>query len=310
MKKKKLILLLFLLIFLIIINLLFFILLPFYDSQTLKSDIKEEIYIVPYLGDIDGDVSEDWFFFYEKILNFHEDNKIPVTLSFYPVSIRDNEEFNRIFAEMYKSEYIDLMQKGYKGDELEMRMETLSLKQQTEIIQAGQNHFKRSMQKILNQDNIELPVSYNQIGGKFNNNTMKAAESVGLKIYFDMYVGDNVVALESSDDFDIIQYGQGFTKRGESGRNTIFFTSEQMFYNINNYNRTDITILKIDVIKIIPIWLHQQDFEDKKTDVKLDKEKWEVYTETLKALKQDSNVKLITAKQIYELRHSSYGISL
>ena len=29
-------------------------------------DIDEEVYIIPYVGDFDGSVSEDWFYFYDK----------------------------------------------------------------------------------------------------------------------------------------------------------------------------------------------------------------------------------------------------
>ena len=53
-------------------------------------------------------------------------------------------------------------------------------------------------------------------------------------------------------------------------------------------------MLYIDGKRVVPVWAHQQDFEDRRKDVKLDGEKWEIYTETLKALKKDPNVKIIS----------------
>ena len=40
----------------------------------------------------------------------------------------------------------------------------------------------------------------------------------------------------SSETFDIIQYGQAFNENGDSGKQVIFYTPRQMFSNIDNYN--------------------------------------------------------------------------
>jgi len=202
------------------------------------------------------------------------------------------------------------MQKGYRGDEAEKRMEELSFEQQRLIIQEGQNYFKIKMQEILGKEDVELPISYNQIDGKFNGDTLRAAESLGFKIYFDLFVGDNVVPLESSETFDVTQYSVGFTTTGLPGRETIFLQPEEIISEIDGYMREDLTVLDIKGRKVVPLGGHQQDFESKTKENSLDEEKWKIYTQTYKALKNDPNVIFVTSRDIYELRHYSNSLIL
>lgn len=297
---------LFLIIILIIIvnGFIFIFVLPYFQEEIiLKSNIREPIYIAPYMGDIDGEVSEDWFFFYEKLLDFHNDEKIITTVSFYPGSIQDDKEFNKVFKKMYESKYIELMQKSYKGDESEMEMYKLSPGEQKEIIKSGRDHFKNKMKDILNKDNIKLPISYNQISGRITNDTRNVLEELGFKIYFDMFVEGDLSPVESTENFDVIEYGVSFTDNGGAGREHVFKSSEEIFNEINNFSREDVNILTINGRKVIPIWTHQQDFEDSKKDEKLDKEKWKTYTQVLRALENDPNVEFITPERIYNLGH-------
>ena len=57
-----------------------------------ESEITNEVYLISYIGDIDGDVNPEWYPLYNRIIDFYEKNNISIGLSFYPDSIRDNEE--------------------------------------------------------------------------------------------------------------------------------------------------------------------------------------------------------------------------
>ncbi len=285
------------------------------DYEILR--IKEPVYIMPYTGDIDGEVSEDWFFFYERITDFHDKNEIPVTFSFYPASIGD-EDFNKIFLEMYESRYIELMQKSYKGERKEMEMYKLPMEEQKEIIKTGQDVFRDRMKeiikkengKLLNQvlgkrinSNVKMPIAYNQIGGIINNDTETAMRELGFKIYFDMFVAEGFAPVESDENFDVMEYGISFTKTGRAGKENIFNTPLEISSNINNFDREDVTVMVVNGRKVIPLWVHQQDFESMEKENKLDRKKWNIYVYTLKALKKDSNVEFITPNELYYMRH-------
>lgn len=272
------------------------------SNEEIKSNIEQEIYIGLYVGDIDGQVSDGWFYFYQKLLNFYNENEIPVSFSFYPVSIENNTKFNEIFAKIYVSEYVELIQKGYRADEAEMKMDELSFEEQKKIIQDGQEHFKEKMKEILNETEIELPTAYNQIHGRFTNDTRQACIGLGFEMFFEMFLEDDLEPVESTEDFYVIQYGVGFTKDGSAGRETEFWEPKEIFKQINEFDREDLTVLTIDNKKVIPLWLHQQDFEDKEIDEKVNEKKWEDYTKIILALKQDSNVTFVTPKDIYDLR--------
>ena len=263
----------------------------------------EKIYIGLYVGDIDGHVSENWYLFYERLIEFYEEEKIPAGFSFYSATIEDDEEFNNLIKRMYESPYIELIQKGYRGDDAELNMENLSFEEQKQIIKDGQDHFREKMQEILGKDDINLPTSYNQIGGKFNEDTMKATESLGFKIYYDMFVGDDVVPLESTDTFDIVQYGVSFTRDGQPGKETIFQNPTELLKEINDYQREDLTILTINGDRVIPLWCHHQDFESKTVEEKVDESKWDIYVQTIHKLKEDPRIIFVSPSQIYEMRH-------
>lgn len=309
MSKKKSFIILFVLLFILIdiIVLGYVVYLQNYQNPEPKNftRVQKEIYIAPYVGDIDGEVSEDWFFFYDKITDFHEETGIPVVFSFYPYSIQDDKEFNKIFKRMYDINNIELMQKGYKGDEVELRMDELSYEEQREIIKKGQDHFIEKMKEITGSDNIKIPVLYNQIGARFTNETQRAAESLGFIFYFDVYVGDYLNSIQSTESFDSTEYGISFTKTGGAGREEEFKTTDQIISEINNFSREDMEVLTIEGKYFIPLWAHQQDFEDVSKDNRIDEKKWQIYIETLNALNDDPNIKLITPIDAYHMRRKS-----
>lgn len=266
---------------------------------------QEIIYIVSYVGDIDGNVSESWFSFYENITNFYENSKIPVGFSFYPATIIHDVNFERIFTKMYSSDYIELIQKGYTGDELEMRMENLTFAEQKQIIQNGQNYFKQRMQEILMRPDIKLPIAYNQIHGKFTNTTKRALEELGFKMYFDVFVEGELAPVATTKDFDVFQYGVSLTD-GSTGKDTNFYSPESVINQIRSYNRSDTSIIIINGSKVIPLWVHQQDFENASGEV-LDMNKWNNYTYTLLKIKNDSRFRLVSLSEVYNLRHPDSG---
>lgn len=306
MKKKLIIWIVILVILLVIVDVLYFTFSSAYTpNPKLKSNINRQIYIAPYVGDFDGEVAEEWYPFYKRIIDFHEENKIPVTFSFYPYSIQNDSKFNSLILRMYNSEYIELMQKGYKGDDRELAMERLSYEEQRAIIKAGQDHFRAKMQELTGNQEIEVPKMYNLIGAEFTEDTKRAAQSLGFNFYFDVYVGDRTKAVNSTDDFFITEYGVSFTKDGDAGRENEFKTSDEIFEEINGYTRRDVNVLTLNGKEFIPLWSHQQDFESMLKENKLDKDKWERYTTVLEALKNDPNVTLITPEEFYRLSHLS-----
>ncbi len=261
------------------------------------------IYVVPYLGDMDGSVSQDWFPFYDKLIDFYNSNKIPVGISFYPAAIIKNAEVENEFREMYLSEYIELIQKGYSGDELEQKLGDLPFDQQKSIIKKGQDAFRERMEDILGSDDITLPLTYDEISASFTDETRRALEELGFNFYFDVYIGSGLTPVQPTETFDIIQYGVSFTSDGSAGRETKFKTQDEVIRDIKSFNREDVPITRIDGHLVLPLWAHQQDFESNSTPL-LDEYKWDVYTSTLKALKTDPKIKLVTPNQVYKLRHN------
>ncbi len=282
------------------------------DGNTISGDgcsagCKKEgdyIYVVPYVGDIDGAVSDDWFFFYGKIAGFYETNKIQGGFSFYPATIQEgNAEFSTAFKKMYLSEYIELIQKGYDGSDIEMKMDQLSYEEQKEIIKKGIDTYKAKMKILLGIDDTKPLITYDQIGARFTEDTKKALEELGFKFYFDVYVGDGLNAVYPTESFDVIQYGVSFTQNGDAGKETKFKTPDDIIKEIKGFSRVDVPITKIGGHLVIPLFVHQQDFESNNGGTGLDNAKWDVYTTTLLTLKADPNIRLVNPKQVYELGH-------
>ena len=126
------------------------------DNSTNSSKSKGKIYVVPYIGDIDGMVSEDWFFFFNKLIDFHENNIIPAGFSFYPGTMINDYEYKNAIIKMYLSNNVILVQKGFNGNETEARMDELSFEEQKQIIKNGQEHFKLKISEY-GIDNAILP---------------------------------------------------------------------------------------------------------------------------------------------------------
>jgi len=286
--------------------------LSFSSALCNNCSIDKPVYIVPYVGDIDGSVSNDWYYFYDLISKFYDENQIPSGMSFYPRTLNNDPNFMNPFLRMYNSQYIEIMQKGYNGDEKELRMDSLSFRDQRSIIRKGQRVFLRKMSENGIRKAI-LPKSYNQIGARVTNDTIRALEELGFKIYLDVYYDPDVGSVSNTPTFDNTQYGVSFTINGEAGPETEFKSQEQVYNEINEMNnlgREDVEILKINNISVIPLWVHQQDFEGKLVYNQIDLDKWEMYKDTLLKLKNETNVTLLKPIEVYNLRHNISNLIL
>jgi cysteine-rich repeat protein len=271
-------------------------------SASCKKETSEsKIYVISYVGDIDGAVSETWYPFFSNITEFYETNKIPVSFSFFPGTIVKEPYFEQIFARMYRSSYIELIQKGYMGDAKEMEMDKLSLEEQKEIIKKGQDTFRERMQEITGLDTILMPVTYDQIHGRFTTVTRKAIEELGFKVYFDVFVEEDLLPVESTPKIDVIQYGVSVTVLGNVGKESQFKTKDAIIKEIKEFDRKDVPMMRYKGSKVVPLWLHHEDFES--ADEKLDMDKWNTYTSTILELKKDAKIVFITPKELYLLRH-------
>ncbi|MEM3113226.1 MAG: hypothetical protein QXI33_02265 [Candidatus Pacearchaeota archaeon] len=291
-----------------LVLLIFILLFSISHAECENCSIEKPVYIVPYVGDIDGSVSDEWYYFYDLISRFYDENEIPAGFSFYPASLNNNPNFIGPFIRMYNSKNIELIQKGYKGDERELKMDSLSYRQQRSIIRKGQRVFLRKMSEN-GFKNAKLPKTYNQIGARVTNETIRALENLGFKIYLDVYYDPDVGPVKNTKTFDNSQYGVSFTVNGEAGAETYFKSQEEIFRDINEINnegREDVEILKINNISVIPLWVHQQDFEGKINANEIDEEKWNLYKDTILKLKNNTNVTFLKPIQVYEMRHSNF----
>jgi hypothetical protein len=262
-----------------------------------------DLYLAPYVGDIDGGVDPDWFFFYDQLRQWHNDNNIPAGFSFFPRTIEDDDQFNQILADMYLSDNIELVLKGegQGGRELDK----MSYDEVKALLQSDINHFKNKMQAILGIPNIKLPVSYNQLYGNFTNTIRDAIHDLGFKIYFEMYVADYGY-IEPLPDFDITQYSVSFTTDGEAGPETVFKPPAQIYQEILDFEENH--MIYINGKKVVPTMCHQQDFMMGENDNQLNQQKWNTYITVLEMAKNDSRIQLLKPEEIYDLRHPSYPV--
>jgi cysteine-rich repeat protein len=272
------------------------------DGCSAKCTVEKYTYVIPYVGDIDGAVSENWFYFYKVLLDYLDQNKIYSCVTFFPGTMDDTGFFEYIFKGLYSSKYVELVQKGYLGDDREQMMDQLSESEQRDIIKAGRDYYVARMQHVMNTSTIVLPKTYDQIGGRVTDVTKKVLMDLGYNFYFDVYSVPDIRQLNTSVNFDVTQYGVSFTVNG-TGRETVFKTPKMIVDELKAFNTSDSHILKINGNPVIPIWTHQQDFEDKATDNKLDEQKWNIFKETIMLLKNDSSIRFVNPRIVYILRH-------
>jgi hypothetical protein len=201
---------------------------------------------------------------------------------------------------MYKSENIELILKG--ENEGGKDLDKMSYDEVKTLLESDNKRYINKMQEMLGTDNIKPIVSYNQLYGQFTETIRNAVHDLGLKIYFEQYVSEYGY-IDSLPDFDVMQYSVSFTISGHAGPNETFKQPEQIEQEILNFNNDH--LLYINGKKVVSTLCHQQDFRISENSDALDQNKWNIYTTVLNWAKSDPRIHLLTAKEIYELRHPS-----
>jgi len=88
---------------------------------------------------------------------------------------------------------------------------------------------------------------------------------------------------------------------GGAGRNTNFRTPDEVINDIKTHDRLDVHMMLINGRKVVPVWVHQQDFERVDEDNVIDEDKWKIYTETLLRIKEDPDMIIVNPRQLYEM---------
>ncbi len=272
-------------------------------NNNCKSGPSEQIYVVLYIGNIDGSASLEWYHFYDKLTSYFETNKIPVLFSFFPENIQVDNEFANIFKRMYLAENIELGQKGFTLNETEKHLDELPLEEQRHIIKYGRFYFIEGMKKILGTEDINFPVIYIAPYGRFTNTTRQVLEELGFRTNFGLYYPIDLEPVKSSPTLDSFQYGVSFTVNGSAGRETVFKESNQIIDEIFSFDRKDVEMVDINGRKVIPLYTHHVDFEDKIANGKIDEVKWNIYEETISKLVANLSVVFVTPNQVWNLRH-------
>lgn len=259
-----------------------------------------EIYFVPYMGDIDGNIDPTWFFFYEKLRKWHDDQNIPVGLSFYPNTMNNNQ-FNQIIADMYNSKNIELL---LKGESTGTPLDQMNYFEVKATIESQQNKFINELEK-LGYSNVQPIISYNQLYGKFTETIRDAVHDLGFKIYLEQYVSEHGY-IDGLPDFDITQYSVALTKSGLPGPTETFKQPEEVLQELIEFNHPQ--LIYINNVKVVPLLVHQQDFMIDESGSELNQTKWEIYTNLLLMTKDDSRIKMILPEEVYDLRHPTQPI--
>ena len=273
-------------------------------SSDCKVETDDTIYVASYMGNIDGDFSEEWFHIYDRITEFHDKNAIPSGFSIYPAGIH-GIAFEKKFRKMYNSPYIEFVMKGNTGDVNEQRMDELSYDEIYDIISAGKENFRSGAAEAMGIDpeDVEMPVAYNQPQGRFTDTVRDVLHDLGFHIFYEMYINDDLEPVKSLPGFDVLQYGEGFTVEGKAGFGTVFRNPDDIIGDVKDYYRDDVYLMEIEGRTVVPIWLHQSDFEDTNNPNHVDENKWRLYTTTMLRLKQDPDIVMVGPSQIFDMRH-------
>lgn len=257
------------------------------------------VYVVPHVDDIDGGIDKGWFFFFEKLRRWHDRYSIPGCFAFYPSTMND-EQFNTIIAEMHDSKNIELVLKGeaeYQGK----RLDQMATEEVRQALKVWQDKFIAEMQNLGRAD-IQPPVTYNQVMMGLTEAVRDAAREAHFKICLELG-GSESGYINMLSDFDITQYSVSLTRSGEAGPDEEFKTPEEVIQELIDFESD--YLIYINGIKVVPLLCSQQDFRISEDSPALDEGKWKTYTSLLRRAKADSRIHLLTARDVYDLRHSA-----
>ncbi len=274
-------------------------------SSECKSESSESIYMISYVGNIDGSANPQWYYFFDKITQYYEDNNLPVAFSFFPLTINsDDDYFSDIFERMYLAGNIELMQKGFRMDDAEQHLDELSFEEQKQIIKDGRYFYLNKMKEILGTTNLNVPDTYVAPFGRFTISIRHVLEELGFRTNFGVYYPDDLGPVNPTATLDMFQYGVSFTVSGGAGRGTIFKGSDQVIDEVLSYNRMDVPITKINGKKVVLLYTHQPDFEHATINYQMDNVKWAIYDETITSLIENPEVTFLTPNQVWNMRHT------
>jgi cysteine-rich repeat protein len=269
------------------------------DGDGCSSDCRSEdlqVYLVPYVGDIDGSIDSDWYYFYKMLWQWYNANDIPAGFSFYPRTMND-QEYNQILADMYSSPTIELITKG-ESEIAGKPLDKMSYAEVKALIESWQNRFVHELEQLGYSD-VEVPIAYNQQLGRFTAAIRDAIKDLGFKIYFEQFESEYGY-LESLPDLDIMQYTIPLTVSGRPGPEESFKQPEQVIQELLDFEHE--MMLYIDDIKVVSLMVHQQDFLIDETSSVLNRSKWDTYTSLLLSAKNDVRIRLINPSEIYYMR--------
>lgn len=255
------------------------------------------VYVVPHVDDIDGDINENWFFFFDQLRQWHDRNSIPGCFAFFPGTMND-ERFNKIIADMHASENVELVLKGedkYQGK----RLDQMSSEEVRQALEAGQDKFVSELQNLGHSD-IQLPVTYNLMMMRQTEVIRDAARKAKFKVCLEL--GESEYGhIDMLPDFDITQYSVCMTRSGQAGPDEEFKTPDDIIQELLDYQNEN--LIYINGIKVVPLLCNQQDFMSSENLPNLDEDKWRIYTSLLRKANEDSRICLLKAREVYDLRH-------
>ncbi|HZX44520.1 MAG TPA: hypothetical protein VFF28_02445 [Candidatus Nanoarchaeia archaeon] len=255
---------------------------------TNKTD-SNDIYLVPYVGDFDGNIDSDWYHFYHKLIKWHEETGIKTGISFYPSSL-DNTEFKDIIAKA-------------SGPNMELIMKSEASYKGKRLAEMDKDEAKEAIGALLDKCKEKLgiiPTTYNQELAEFTPEIRDAVRELGFKMYLEHYESDYGY-VDMTPDFDITQYSVSFTKNGLAGPENEFKTADDMISEIMSYEHE--MMITIDGKRLIPLLVHQQDFRASEESDELNEKKWKTYTETLTKASKDPRIRILLPSEVYGMRH-------
>jgi hypothetical protein len=257
------------------------------------------VYVVPHVDDLDGGLNPDWFPFFDQLRQWHDRNRIPACFAFYPGTMGD-EQFDRIIADMYASKNIELVLKGedeYQGKPLDQ----MSSAEARRALEDWKGTFTTHLQDLGYSD-VQPPVTYNQLMMRLTEATRDAVREAQFKVYLELGESEHGF-IDMLPDLDITQYSVKLTRSGQAGPDEEFKTADEVIQELLSFEHE--RLVYVNGVKVIPLLCSQRDFRRSEDAPTIDENKWSTYTSLLRLAKEDSRIRLLTARDVYELRHGT-----
>jgi cysteine-rich repeat protein len=275
-------------------------------NNVCELDESNKVYVINYIGDLNWNSNEDWWYFYEMMTEYYQRNKLPVGIAVFPGTMDPTDiEVKNVMEKMYDLPNIEIIQKGFLGDQLEARMVELPFETQKRILESGQKYYLEVMSDILGlpEEKVIWPVIYDSPFASFDETTLRASQELGMKMNTDVYYQPEIGPTKSTLTYDMTQYAVSMTTTGAPGRLEQFRQPEEILQMILEFSRTDTETLTINGARVVPFYVHLQDFEDATNDTVLDQNKWDLYNRTMDLLSKHENITLISSEDAWNLRH-------